>query len=172
MGKDDAILTERRVGMIMPPPEIKKIIDKAAELVGKYGSNIEGLMRNEDRNLPKFTFLKPNDPYRPYYDYKVAQVAKNITSNKNVADGNATNNNNGIVYSANKDAKIFLGRKTESPIEALENFPKSNLNNKRNLQDEIRRFIEEKKLDKEAELKAPPQDQFSIIHPNIAPLEM
>jgi len=154
MGKDDGILTERRVGMIMPPPDIKKIIDKAAELVGKYGSNIEGLMKNEDKNLPKFTFLKPNDPYRPYYDYKVAQVAKNLSGNKqsSQANGDISNIKNQPII---KDAKIFLGRKTEANTDshALLLQEKSG---KRNVQDEIRKFIEEKKMDKEAEIRPPP----------------
>ena len=168
MGKDDGILTERRVGMIMPPPDIKKIIDKAAELVGKYGSNIEGLMKNEDKNLPKFTFLKPNDPYRPYYDYKVAQVAKNLLGNKLILDPNG-GNVNAVNHQVSKDAKIFLGRKIESSTDALSLLAGKG---KKNIQDEIRKFIEEKKMDKGAETRPPPPDQFSINHPNISPLEM
>lgn len=163
MGKEDGILTNTRVGVIMPPPDIKKIIDKAAELVGKYGSNIEGLMKNEDRNLPKFTFLKPNDPYRPYYDYKVAQAAQNLSGNKINPDVNGAN------QPVSKDAKIFLGRKTESTTDANSLIVGKG---KRNIQDEIRKFIEEKKMDKEAEIRPPPPDQFSISHPNIAPLDM
>ena len=169
MGKEDGILTERRVGMIMPPPDVKKIIDKAAELVGKFGSNIEGLMKNEDKNLPKFTFLKPNDPYRPYYDYKVAQVAKNLSGNKPTSDTNGVNSN-AVNQQVNKDAKIFLGRKTESSTDSNALLVQGK--GKRNIQDEIRKFIEEKKLDKEAEIRPPPVDQFSISHPNIAPLDM
>lgn len=164
MGKDDAILTERKIGIIMPPPEIKKIIDKAAELVGKYGSNIEGLMKNEEKNLPKFSFLKPGDPYRPYYDYKVSHVAKNII-NKTTTPADS-----GIIYSSNRDAKIFLGKKTESSTDALTNLSK--ISKGKNLQDEIRKYIEERKLDKEAEIKAPQPDIYSISHPNIPPLEM
>lgn len=170
MGKDDGILTERRVGMIMPPPDVKKIIDKAAELVGKYGSNIEGLMKNEDKNLPKFTFLKPNDPYRPYYDYKVAQVAKNLSGNKTVSNNNGENANNVNNQHVSKDAKIFLGRKTESTSDAQSLLLQGK--GKRNVQDDIRKFIEEKKMDKDAEIRPPPADQFSISHPNIAPLDM
>jgi len=168
MRKDDGILTERRVGMIMPPPDIKKIIDKAAELVGKYGSNIEGLMKNEDKNLPKFAFLKTSDPYRPYYDYKVAQVAKNLTGSNNNNDSKLNN----CITSQNvsKDAKIFLGRKTESITDAHSIYSGKGV--KKNLQDEIRKFIEEKRLDKEAEIRPPPSDQFSISHPNITPLDM
>lgn len=171
MGKEDEILTERKIGMILPPPEIKKIIDKAAELVGKYGSNIEGLMKSEDKNLPKFSFLKPNDPYRPYYDYRVSQVAKNITNKKANNNEETSNvNNNGIIITGNKEAKIFLGKKRETSTDVLLNLPKGLKKN--TLQDEIRKFIEEKKLDKEAELTPPPVDQFTISHPNIAPLDM
>jgi hypothetical protein len=166
MGKEDAILTERKIGMIMPPPEIKKVIDKAAELVGKFGSNIEGLMKNEEISLPKFSFLKPNDPYRPYYDYRVSKVAKNINNKEKASSDNI----NKAIYSEIKDAKIFIGKKIENSENAFSNFP--NKLKKHSLQDDIRKFIEEKKADKEAELKPPPLDQFSISHPIINQLDM
>ena len=173
MGKEDAILTERKIGMIMPPPEIKKVIDKAAELVGKFGSNIEGLMKNEEISLPKFSFLKPNDPYRPYYDYRVSQVAKNINNKEKASSDNNHNEkdiSNKAIYSEIKDAKIFIGKKIENSENSISNFP--NKLKKHSLQDDIRKFIEEKKADKEAELRPPPLDQFSISHPSINQLDM
>ena len=40
-------------------------------------------------------------------------------------------------------------------------------------QDEIRKLVEEKKIEKEIELRPPPADQFTILHPtNISPLDL
>ncbi len=54
--------------MIIPPPEIKEIVDKTATFVVRNGSSFEAMiLRNESKN-PKFNFLKyEDDPYRPYY---------------------------------------------------------------------------------------------------------
>jgi hypothetical protein len=150
MGKEDAILIEMS-GVIIPPPEIKKIIDKAAGLVAKYGSNIEAMMRNEDKNLPKFSFLKEGDPYRSYYDYKVNELAKN----------------------AEKKETILIGKKTEQlkeiKIEVINDVKEDR--KKFLLKDNIKKIIED--ISKtNLEQKTIPQDQYTIIHPNITPLEM
>ena len=40
-------------------------------------------------------------------------------------------------------------------------------------QDDIRKLVEEKKIEKEIELRPPPIDQFTILHPtNVLPLDM
>jgi len=82
MGHADSILTERPIGVIIPPPDIKKVIDKAATFVGKYGSNFEAMLKQEAHNLPKFSFLNEGDPYRPYYDSIVASIAKGLMAGK------------------------------------------------------------------------------------------
>ena len=45
MVDNDAILNSkqlnRMMGMIYPPPEIKKLVDKTASLVANYGDGIE-----------------------------------------------------------------------------------------------------------------------------------
>ena len=57
MGKEDAIVKDKLIGVIIPPPEIKKVIDKAANLTAQFGSKIEEKFQSEERNLPKFSFL-------------------------------------------------------------------------------------------------------------------
>ena len=54
-------LNDKTLGFIIPPPEIKKFIDKAAEIVAKIGEEAEKKMKEEGGNLPKFSFLKDND---------------------------------------------------------------------------------------------------------------
>ena len=43
---------------------------------------------------------------------------------------------------------------------------------KKKNQEDIKRFIEEKKMEKEMELKPPANDQYTINHPSINPLEL
>lgn len=74
----DMILSNAPIGVIMPPPEIKKVIDKAAGLVSRYGTSFEQKLRDEEHNIPKFSFLKENDPYRPYFDSIVNSLVKGL----------------------------------------------------------------------------------------------
>jgi len=56
-----------------------EIADKTAEYVAKNGSAFEEIVMKSESNNPKFSFLKPNDPYRAYYDQKVVEFAKGIS---------------------------------------------------------------------------------------------
>ena len=65
--------------MIVPPPEIKTIIDKLAKRIGaqteEQGEQFVTLILQNDPKNPKFNFLKNvDDPYRPYYDQQLAEV--------------------------------------------------------------------------------------------------
>jgi splicing factor 3A subunit 1 len=140
------------LGVIIPPPEVKKLIDKAAALTAKYGSSIENLMQKEERNLPKFSFLKEGDPYRGYYDFKCGQIAVNKTDKV-------------------KGEESLLGKK-RSTIETnpIQNKTIQDTSKKMKTQEDLRKFMEDKKVEKmqnEIDLsKPPPSDQFSINHPN------
>ena len=62
--------------MIIPPPEIKAVIDKTAAYVAKNGSSFESLIMKVEANNPKFNFLRyHDDPYRPYYIQKINESA-------------------------------------------------------------------------------------------------
>ncbi|KAI8824193.1 Pre-mRNA splicing factor PRP21 like protein-domain-containing protein [Fimicolochytrium jonesii] len=60
--------------LIYPPPEIKNIVDKTAVFVARMGPSFEERMRERERFNPKFCFLNPTDPYRAYYDFKIAEA--------------------------------------------------------------------------------------------------
>lgn len=179
MRHGDCILNDTPMGIIVPPPEIRKIIDKAAELVGRYGSSIEATIQNEEKNLPKFSFLREGDPYRPYYLQKAKENAKATIK---IPSGQTQNLNE-------MDNEKFLGRKTGyNTIKREDEDKKSNYNtsglntsdginkSKKSLQiqDELRKIIEEKKMNKfmSYEIKPPLKDQFSISHPNISSIDM
>ena len=54
--------------------EATDIIDKTATFVARNGLSFEERIRENERSNAKFCFLNPNDPYRGYYDHKVALV--------------------------------------------------------------------------------------------------
>ena len=65
------------ISMIYPPPETKKVIDKAATLVAQYGIQVETSMKED----PNFSFINKNDPYYPYYQSKIAQSKEELMKN-------------------------------------------------------------------------------------------
>ena len=95
----------KAIGLIQPPPDIRAIVDKTAQFVAKNGrcillqahsSSLEGapckpawepdfwasagtnfetkILSNEKDNV-KFNFLRPTDPYHPYYRYRVSHIS-------------------------------------------------------------------------------------------------
>jgi splicing factor 3A subunit 1 len=158
MGKEDIIL-ERIKGVIIPPPETRKIIDKAAELVCKYGSGVEQTLKKDEKNLTKFSFFNETDPYRSYFDQKVNELVK-----KSISEAPSQ-------QQKEQESKL-LGKKTEGAD--ISNINPLNPSQRNSLQNELRKMIEAKRLEKVAmdNIGPPPQDQFSISHPNIPAVEM
>ncbi|KAJ3188838.1 splicing factor 3a, subunit 1 [Gaertneriomyces sp. JEL0708] len=75
--------TEPPAGVIYPPPDIRNIVDKTANFVARNGGQFEDRIRENEKHNPKFCFLNPSDPYRPYYDWKVTQAKEGtITEQK------------------------------------------------------------------------------------------
>lgn len=60
------------VGILVPPPELRVIIDKTALYVLKNGKDFEDILR--EKNDERFTFLRYKDPYYKYYTYKVTGI--------------------------------------------------------------------------------------------------
>lgn len=54
-------------GIIYPPPELRRTIDKAAELIAKKDPSFENNIKAAEQNNPKFAFLKLDDAYHAYY---------------------------------------------------------------------------------------------------------
>ena len=79
MGHEDSVLTDRPVGVIIPPQEIKKVIDRTAEFVAKNGSSFEQMLKKKQQNLPKLSFLNEGDPYRPCYEQMISSIVKGLT---------------------------------------------------------------------------------------------
>ena len=61
-----------KIRVIIPPPEIKAVVDKTAAYVAKNGQSFESLIMKVEASNPKFNFLRhDDDPYRPYYNQKL-----------------------------------------------------------------------------------------------------
>ncbi|EJD06005.1 uncharacterized protein FOMMEDRAFT_104418 [Fomitiporia mediterranea MF3/22] len=65
-------------GLILPPKEIKTIIDRTASFVARSANPIqfEEKVREGQRSDPKFSFLNPADPYHAYYRHKIMKISQ------------------------------------------------------------------------------------------------
>ncbi|GFP84863.1 splicing factor suppressor of white-apricot homolog [Phtheirospermum japonicum] len=61
--------------ILEPPPELKRLIDKLAELIMRNGEQFEATLIEQNNNHGKFSFLLPSNPYHSYY-LKVLQMAQ------------------------------------------------------------------------------------------------
>ncbi|KZT11481.1 uncharacterized protein LAESUDRAFT_809403 [Laetiporus sulphureus 93-53] len=65
-------------GLILPPPEIKSVIDRTANFVARSANppQFEDKIRENQRQDPKFSFLNPADPYHAYYRHRMEKIAR------------------------------------------------------------------------------------------------
>jgi splicing factor 3A subunit 1 len=60
------------VGVIIPPPEIRAVVDKTAQFVAKNGKSFEQrILSSGEGKTAKFNFMKEFDPYHAYYELKI-----------------------------------------------------------------------------------------------------
>ena len=62
--------------MIVPPPEIRSIVEKTASFVARNGEQFEQKIKQNEMNNSKFNFLKEEDPYHLYYKKKVKDFSE------------------------------------------------------------------------------------------------
>eukprot|EP00750_Incisomonas_marina_P001342 INCI11124.1.p1 GENE.INCI11124.1~~INCI11124.1.p1 ORF type:complete len:704 (+),score=163.94 INCI11124.1:239-2350(+) len=151
-------------GYIIPPPELRTIVDKTAQFVGKNGKSFEARIRaNEQGNL-KFNFLKEDDPYHAYYLAKVkeAEDAKNGIVKKE-SDGDA----------AAKAAKEEQDAEAQAAAEAEEaSKGESQDGNSISKEAEHSRVGLIAKLAKDLSQDPPPPDSFTLVKPRLTPQEL
>ncbi|PKI82524.1 Prp21p [Malassezia vespertilionis] len=92
-------------GIIIPPPELRAIVDKTAAFVARVGVHFEAKIREQERYNQKFSFLNEGDAYHAYYRDKV-----NTTQPSSGAEPSA---NGGDVA----DSPVKLKRATNAPVE-------------------------------------------------------
>ena len=142
------------ISMIYPPPETKKVIDKAATLVAQYGIQVETSMKED----PNFSFINKTDSYYPYYQMKIKEEKDELK--KKFKE----------IYS--KQNNEFLNKKRKEDKTELEKEAKELL--KEAMQDKINLLKSEKNLefDKDKKIEDIPQSIFSVIPPNISGQEL
>ena len=75
----------------IPPAEVKETIDKTVGYVLKNGSSFEDRLKNNEGSNEKFTFLKKNDAYNDYYQWKLGNVNDSHVQDGDVKVVNAEN---------------------------------------------------------------------------------
>ncbi|KAL5049856.1 hypothetical protein BDW71DRAFT_137907 [Aspergillus fruticulosus] len=61
-------------GVVLPPKDIRAIVEKTAGYVSRNGAVFEDRVREKERNNPKFSFLNSNDPYAPFYQWRLNEI--------------------------------------------------------------------------------------------------
>jgi len=69
-------------GVIIPPPEIRAVVDKTAAFVAKIGKSFEQrVLASEEGKTAKFNFMRPFDPYHAYYEMKIREGEEGKSGN-------------------------------------------------------------------------------------------
>ena len=61
-------------GVVLPPKDIRAIVEKTAGYVARNGSVFEDRIREKEKHNPKFSFLSANDAYSPFYAWRLNEI--------------------------------------------------------------------------------------------------
>ena len=61
-------------GVVLPPKDIRTIIEKTAGYVARSGVVFEQRIRDKEASNPKFSFLTPSDAYNPFYLWRLGEI--------------------------------------------------------------------------------------------------
>jgi splicing factor 3A subunit 1 len=61
-------------GVVLPPKDIRSIVEKTAGYVARNGPVFEDRIREKEKHNPKFSFLSPNDAYSAFYLWRLNEV--------------------------------------------------------------------------------------------------
>ena len=68
------------VGLIIPPPVVRAIVDKTASFVAKHGRAFENkISGSAQAGSSKFQFLDPSNPYHKYYEEKIKELSESLS---------------------------------------------------------------------------------------------
>ena len=59
-------------GLILPPTELKAVIDRTADFVNRNGPVFETQLMQRQGGTKRFQFLNPDNPFNTYYKYRLA----------------------------------------------------------------------------------------------------
>ena len=61
-------------GVVLPPRDIRAIVEKTAGYVARNGAVFEDRIREKEKHNPKFSFLSINDAYNAFYTWRLQEV--------------------------------------------------------------------------------------------------
>ena len=61
-------------GIVLPPRDIRSIVEKTAGYVARNGVVFEDRIREKEKHNPKFSFLSNNDAYNAFYIWRLDEV--------------------------------------------------------------------------------------------------
>ncbi|KAG6038322.1 hypothetical protein E4U41_004344 [Claviceps citrina] len=61
-------------GVVLPPREIRNILEKTAGYVARNGAVFEDRIRDKEAQNPKFSFLNPSDAYFAFYEWRLNEI--------------------------------------------------------------------------------------------------
>lgn len=90
-GSTNAVDTTGKVpdGIVLPPKDIRAIVEKTAGYVARNGPVFEDRIRDKEQSNPKFSFLSPNDAYAPFYQWRLSEVRAGRNADLSGKIGNA-----------------------------------------------------------------------------------
>jgi splicing factor 3A subunit 1 len=70
----DEAVSKPPAGVVLPPKDIRTIVEKTAGFVARNGPTFEDRVRQKEGANPKFSFLAENDAYSAYYLWRLGEV--------------------------------------------------------------------------------------------------
>ncbi|OQE29645.1 hypothetical protein PENSTE_c002G02032 [Penicillium steckii] len=61
-------------GVVVPPKDIRAIVEKTAGYVSRNGAVFEDRVRDKEKSNPKFSFLNPDDAYANFYQWRLTEI--------------------------------------------------------------------------------------------------
>jgi splicing factor 3A subunit 1 len=61
-------------GVVLPPREIRNVLEKTAGYVARNGFVFEDRIREKERSNPKFSFLNDTDAYYAFYQWRLEEI--------------------------------------------------------------------------------------------------
>lgn len=61
-------------GVVLPPKEIRNVLEKTAGYVARNGAIFEDRIRDKETSNPKFSFLNKDDAYNPFYLWRLSEI--------------------------------------------------------------------------------------------------
>lgn len=89
-GDSGAVLDSLKppAGVVLPPREIRNILEKTAGYVARNGAVFEDRIRDKEQQNPKFSFLNPEDAYHNFYQWRLDEIRSGRGTD--IAAGRAT----------------------------------------------------------------------------------